>query len=167
MEGGGMVLRRSEWPALVTCIALPLMVGAVSGYATSRSIDTWYAGLVKPTFNPPNAVFGPVWTVLYVLMGITLFLLWRSPSSAKRTRALIAFGVQLALNFAWSFLFFRYHLVTAAFVEILFLWAAILALIGLSAPVKSAAAWLQAPYLLWVSFAAVLNGAIRALNPGL
>lgn len=162
-----MALRRSDWLALVTCIALPLMVGAVSGYATSRSVDTWYVGLLKPSFNPPNALFGPVWTVLYVLMGCTLFLLWVSPSSTNRTRALTAFGVQLALNFAWSFLFFRFHLVTAAFVEILFLWVGILAMIALSARVKPAAAWLQTPYLLWVTFAAVLNGAIRALNPGI
>lgn len=161
-----MGLRRSEWPALVTCIALPLMVGSVSGYATSRSVDTWYAALAKPAFNPPNAVFAPVWTVLYVLMGVTLFLLWRSPSSTARTRALIAFGVQLALNFAWSFLFFRYHLVTAALVEILILWACILAMIALSARVNPVSAWLQSPYLLWVTFAAVLNGAIRALNSG-
>lgn len=162
-----MALRRSEWPALVTCIALPLMVGAVSGFATSRSVDIWYAALDKPSFNPPNALFGPVWSVLYALMGVTLFLLWRSPSSRDRTRALTAFGVQLALNFAWSFLFFRFHLVSAAFVEILLLWAGIMAMIALSARVKPVSAWLQAPYLLWVSFAAVLNGAIRALNPGL
>jgi translocator protein len=162
-----MALRRWDWPALVTCISLPLMVGAVSGYATSRSVDTWYAGLAKPPFNPPNAVFGPVWTLLYVLMGVTLFQLWRSPSSRDRTRALAAFGVQLALTFAWSFLFFRFHLVTAAFAEILVLLACIAAMIALSARVKPASAWLQAPYLLWVSFAAVLNGAIRALNPGL
>lgn len=162
-----MALRRSDWPVLVICIALPLMVGAVSGYATSRSVDTWYATLAKPPFNPPNAVFGPVWTLLYVLMGVTLFLLWRSPSSPQRTRALIAFGVQLALNFAWSFLFFRYHLVTAAFVEILVLWGCILAMIVFSFRVKPVSAWLQTPYLLWVSFAALLNGAIRVLNPGL
>ena len=161
-----MALRRWDWPALVTCIALPLMVGAVSGYATSRSVDLWYAGLAKPPFNPPNALFGPVWTVLYVLMGVTLFLLWRSPSSPDRTRALAAFGVQLALNFAWSFLFFGFHMVTAALVEILVLWGCILAMIALSARVNPASAWLQAPYLLWVSFAAVLNAAILALNSG-
>lgn len=161
-----MALRRWDWPALVTCIALPLMVGAVAGYATSRSVDTWYAGLSKPPFNPPNAVFGPVWTLLYVLMGVTLFLLRRSPSSQGRTRALTAFGVQLALNFTWSFLFFRFHLITAAFAEILVLWACILALIVFSARVKPVSAWLQLPYLLWVSFAAVLNGSIVALNSG-
>ncbi len=131
----------------------------------------WYAGLEKPFFNPPNWIFGPVWTVLYLLIGIAGFVIWRAtrregPAELRRRarRALAAFFVQLALNAAWSWLFFGLERPDWAFAEILVLWIAIALTIRLARPASPAAAWLLAPYLAWVSFAAVLNGALFWLN---
>lgn len=149
---------------LILCISLPLAVGALSGLATAEGVRTWYPSLEKPSFNPPDAVFGPVWTLLYVLMGIGLFLVVRSPRSPARVRALWIFAFQLAANAAWSVLFFSLHRVGAALVDNLVLWAAVLALVLSFLAVRRAAGWLQVPYLLWVSFATLLNAAIWKLN---
>jgi len=149
---------------LMACIALPLVVGSVSGIATAGNITTWYATLSKPGFNPPDFLFGPVWTFLYLLMGISLFLIWKSPSAPVKTRALTVFGVQLVLNFAWSFIFFHFKLPGWAFAEILLVWFSILLMILTFFRISKMAAFLQLPYLLWVSFAAVLNGSIWYLN---
>lgn len=149
---------------LILCIAAPLLVGAISGYATASGIGNWYAGLEKPIFNPPNWVFGPVWTVLYILMGISLFLVLTSERSVARTRSLALFWIQLALNFAWSFLFFRFQLIAPALVEIIFLWLAILAMIVFFLRARKTAGYLQIPYLIWVTFASILNAAIWTLN---
>jgi tryptophan-rich sensory protein len=146
--------------ALAACVAGPLAVGAVAGIATSSGMDGWYQSLRKPAFNPPGWVFGPVWTTLYALMGLGLFLVWRSPRGPGRRLALAIFGVQLALNFAWSFLFFRFHLPGAALAELILLWLAVLAMILAFRKVRPAAAWLQVPYLLWVGFAGILNASI-------
>src|SRR5690606_22533879 len=132
------------------CIAVPLAVGAISGYATASGIGTWYAGLEKPDFNPPGWVFGPVWTVLYILMGVSLYLVLASERSKARSRGLAVFWIQLALNFAWSFLFFRFELLAPALIEITVMWFAILAMIAFFLRVRKLAGYLQIPYLLWV-----------------
>jgi len=140
--------------AVLSCQA----AGFLGSLATTPSIGGWYKSLVKPSFNPPNWVFGPVWTTLYLLMGIALFLVWRLGFKAEGVQAaLIVFLIQLALNTLWSILFFGLHQPLPAFIEIIVLWAFILwtmiKFFGLSRP----AGWLLVPYLLWVSFASVLN----------
>jgi tryptophan-rich sensory protein len=149
---------------ITICIALPLIVGSISGIATSGNITTWYATLNKPAFNPPNYIFGPVWTALYLLMGISLFLIWRSSPGDARNYALVIFGIQLALNFAWSFIFFHFKQVGWAFFEIILVWISVLAMIIIFYRIGKTTAFLQIPYLLWVSFATILNGSIWWLN---
>ena len=146
------------------CITLTMAVGAVSCIATAGGIDDWFYALNKPFFNPPSAVFGPVWTLLYLLMGISLYLILRQTSSPLRTKAIIIFGVQLTLNFLWSFLFFKYRLLGIAFIEIIFIWVSIVFMINSFYSVNKKAAYLQIPYLVWVSFATLLNGFIWVLN---
>jgi benzodiazapine receptor len=125
--------------------------------AKAPSEDAWYQSLVKPAWNPPAWMFAPVWTTLYALMGVAAYLVWRRWPSAGARRALALFGVQLAANVAWSWIFFRWHLLGLAALEIGALWILILAWLVASARVSRAAAWLIVPYLLWVSFAAVLT----------
>jgi len=149
---------------LVFCIAIPLVAGAVSGVVTVDAIDGWYATLNKPFFNPPDFIFGPVWTTLYILMGISLYMIVRSVKSTMRSRALIIFGVQLFLNFVWSFLFFYFEHPDFALLDIIPLWAFILWMIIAFKEIRPIAGYLQIPYLLWVSFATLLNAAIWWLN---
>jgi len=146
-------------------LLLPLVVGGLGAVATSRGVATWYPTLVRPSFAPPNWVFGPVWTTLYLMMGWASWLVWRAGPERGEVRAALAlYLVQLACNLAWSFLFFGLHMPGVAFVEILILLALILATIVRFAPISAAAAWLLGPYALWVAFASVLNGAFWWLN---
>ena len=149
---------------LIICIIIPLAVGAISGYATVSSISTWYAALNKPSFNPPNYIFGPVWTTLYLLMGISLYMVVRTTSNKDRRRATALFAVQLTLNFIWSFLFFTFHQTGLALINIGMLWLSIAGMIWAFYQVNKTAALLQIPYIMWVSFASVLNAAIWVLN---
>ena len=149
---------------LTLCLLLPLIVGGVAGYATATSIGTWYAQLNKPFFNPPNWLFGPVWTVLYILMGVSFYLILQSTKNIDRRKAIYVFVIQLFLNFWWSFLFFKFHLLFIALVEIVLIWVSIVTMISRFKNVNKTAAYLQIPYLLWVSFATALNGAIWWLN---
>ncbi len=143
---------------------LTLSVGSISGIATSSGIDSWFSNLNKPFFNPPNYVFGPVWTVLYILMGISFYMILQSPGNNLRQKALLVFWIQLFLNFLWSFLFFKFHLIGIAFAEIITIWISILVMIIVFNKINKTAALIQIPYLLWVSFASVLNGSIWYLN---
>lgn len=152
-------LRR--WPGLVLGILLCEGVGL---FASQWKPGAWHAALVKPAWNPPNFVFAPVWTLLYALMGAAAWLVFRSASSPRRRTALALFAVQLALNAAWSWLFFGRHALGASLAEIVLLWAAILATLLAFRPVSRAAAWLLAPYLAWVTFASALTYAIWRLN---
>lgn len=154
----------NKYLKLVGCILLTLSVGGISGVATASGIDNWFLSLNKPFFNPPNYLFGPVWTTLYLLMGISLFLILQSPSKEVKRKALFIFAIQLTLNFLWSFLFFKFRLVELAFIEIILIWISILAMIITFYKIDRIAAGLQIPYLLWVTFATVLNGAIYWLN---
>jgi tryptophan-rich sensory protein len=149
---------------LFLSLAFPLAVGAIAGIATSNNVGTWYPQLNKPSFNPPNWLFAPVWTALYIMMGISLYLVWKQPARMGRHIAVAFFFIQLAFNFLWSFLFFEWHLVGWALIEIGVLWLSLLGCIFAFSRINRTAAWLLVPYLLWVSFATVLNAAIYALN---
>lgn len=149
---------------LSLCVAIPLAIGVIGATATQSGIDDWYAMLNKPAFNPPNDLFGPVWGMLYIFMGISFCRVLNQPNSSKRTWAIIIFGVQLILNFWWSFLFFAWHLIDIAFFEIIGIWISVLLMIILFLRIDRVAAVMQIPYLLWISFAALLNGAIWQLN---
>lgn len=151
---------------LVVSVALTLLAGFAGSIFTVPQIAGWYAGLAKSPLNPPAWVFGPVWTVLFVLMGISLYLVWQEGTGRPGVRAaLLAFGVQLVLNVLWSALFFGLQSPLLGFLEIILLWGAILATIVLSSRVSKPAAWLLLPYLLWVSFAAYLTWSVWTLNP--
>ena len=148
----------------VVCLLIPLILGAIAGNATSRNIADWYVHLNKPSFNPPNGLFAPVWTTLYVLMGISSFLIWKQPRSEYRRIALILYVAQLALNFLWSFLFFYFRLTGAALVEILVLFTTVIFWVYATYKVHRMAAWIQIPYVLWLTFAIILNASIVWLN---
>ena len=149
---------------LLGSLLLPLAVGGISGYATASSIHGWYEHLIKPSFNPPNYLFGPVWTLLYFLMGVSLFIILNSPKGEARGQALKIFTLQLTLNFFWSFLFFKFNLLGLAFLEIILMLGSIGAMIFYFSRINKFVAYLQVPYRLWVSFATTLNGAIWMLN---
>lgn len=124
----------------------------------------WYAALRKPAWNPPGWVFGPVWSALYAMMAVAAWLVWKRGGFVAQRRPLALFVAQLVLNAAWTPLFFGLHRPGIAFAEIILLWLAIAATLVAFRPVSRAAAWLLAPYLAWVSFAAVLNGTLWRLN---
>jgi len=140
-------------------------VGLISGLFTARGIREWYAGIVKPSFTPPDALFGPVWTLLYFMMGAALYLVWRRWDGSPAVRAaLIVFAAQLLLNGLWSFIFFGLRNPLGGFAEIVVLWAAILLTIALFWKVSRPAGLLLVPYALWVTFASVLNWSLWRLN---
>lgn len=150
---------------LFISLAITFLVGAVAAWFTTAGVNGWYAVANKPSFNPPNWVFAPVWTALYMMMGIALWLVWKKDGvkSGRRT-ALILFAIQLLLNFAWSFIFFYAHQPGWAFAEILLMWVSIMLTIIWFGKVSPAAAWLLVPYIWWVSFASLLNFYIWKLN---
>jgi tryptophan-rich sensory protein len=147
---------------VVTCLA----IGYFSGIVTRSAITTWYPTLVKPSFNPPNWVFAPVWSMLYVMMGVAAGLVWDRIESEKEVvkKALVFFAIQLALNALWSYLFFGLHNSMLAGLEIIVLWLMIFETYVQFAKINKIAGYLLLPYLAWVSFAAVLNGSIWWLN---
>ena len=157
-------MKEIKWPLLLICIAIPLVSGSLSGLAIADHISSWYSTLNKPSFNPPNYLFGPVWSVLYILMGIGLYLILQTPKSAMRTKSIMLFAVQLILNLSWSFIFFNAQSPFAALIIIGILWIAILMMMIYFHTLSPIASYLQIPYLLWVSFATVLNAAIWLLN---
>jgi len=149
---------------LVTSIIICQLAGIIGSVFTMPAIGSWYAGLKKPSFNPPNWLFGPVWGLLYLLMGISLYLVWSKKELAGAKTALIFFAIQLLLNTLWSIIFFGLRLPLAAFLEILVLWLFILLTILKFFPLSKVAAYLLIPYLFWVSFASLLNFYIARLN---
>lgn len=150
--------------SLIGFIVLCLAVGAAGGAITSTSVDTWYAALEKPSFNPPNRVFGPVWTALYVLMAIAAWRVWRKRDAPPARPALGLWALQLALNLCWSIVFFGARMVGGALAEIVVLFIAIVATTALFWRVERVAGALMLPYAAWVAFAMVLNAAIWKLN---
>jgi len=148
---------------IIACI-LCLSVGWVGSLFTD-SASGWYQELNKPFFNPPGWIFAPVWTALYIMMGISAFLIWQKGLSERKVKiALVIFIIQLLLNGIWSPLFFGLKAPLAAFVDIAFLWLAILITIFLFYKLSKAAAFLLIPYIFWVTFAAVLNFSIMTMN---
>ena len=150
---------------LIISILIPLIIGAIAGFFTSTSVNGWFATINKPSFNPPNWIFAPVWTTLYILMGIAFYLVWKSVSEYRVKKvAIIFYSIQLALNFLWSFIFFGYHQPGWALANIILLLAMILLTTLWFERISVAAAWLMVPYICWVSFATVLNYYIWKLN---
>lgn len=149
---------------LVASLILTFSAAAIGSLATTAQ-SNWYRNLTKPSFNPPGWIFGPVWTGLYILMAVAFFMIWRRGFADRRGRiALTCFLVQLVLNAVWTLLFFGLQSPLAALLDIAFLLVAIVLTIWAFARISKAAAWLLAPYLCWVAFAAVLNGSIWWLN---
>jgi translocator protein len=158
---------RTSWQdlgGLIRWLALVLVVAVIGGMATSSSVTDWYPQLVQPGFAPPNAVFGPVWTALYVMMAFAAWRIWRVDGFRGAPWALGLFLVQLALNLLWSILFFGFQQIGLALVEIVVLWLAILATTVLFWRLDRIAGALLLPYLAWVGFAAFLNHAFWVLN---
>lgn len=140
-------------------------VGVVSSVFTISSIPKWYAGLIKPSFSPPNWVFGPAWTTLYLLMGISAFIIWQKGINNQKVRkALFFFLIQLFFNFLWSILFFGLHSPLLGLLDIIILLLSIILTIVNFSKVSKIAAYILIPYLLWVSFATLLNISIVLLN---
>jgi tryptophan-rich sensory protein len=159
-----MRMNRKGAVRLVAAILVCEIVGVLGSIFTTQSIPTWYAGLVKPSFTPPNWVFGPVWTLLYLLMGVSLYLVWSSRPKKARTVALQTFGPQLVLNLLWSVLFFGLRSPLLGMIGIVLLWVVLLVTILRFYNASKSAAWVMVPYLLWVTFAALLNFYIFILN---
>ncbi len=146
-------------------IAITLLLGSTSGLITAGAIEGWYTEIEKPTFNPPETVFGPVWTVLYIMMGFAAGLIWSNGlEDPKVRRALSLFGVQMLLNVLWSLLFFGLKSPGLALVDITLLLLTIILCIRAFHPIDRWASYLLVPYVLWVSFATVLNASIWLLN---
>ncbi len=137
------------------------LAGVIGAVFTTPEINGWYKSLNKPSFNPPSWVFGPAWTMLFILMGISLYIVWSKKISFRN---ILIFAIQLAINILWSVVFFGMHSPSAAFFVLLLLWVAILFTIINFYKVSKIAAWLLVPYILWVSFAGILNLAIFLLN---
>jgi benzodiazapine receptor len=141
------------------------LAGVIGSVFTTPSIPGWYTALAKPPFNPPNWIFAPVWTTLYALMGISAYLVYAKRLKRNKVRkALAVFAGQLLLNTLWSVVFFGAHMILGAAVIIIVLWGMIVATIWLFSRISKAAAYLLVPYILWVSFAAVLNISLYVLN---
>jgi tryptophan-rich sensory protein len=157
-------MKISNTQKLVISIVATVGLGSLGGIFTIAEIPNWYAGLNKPSFNPPNWIFGPMWTTLYFLMGISFYLIWKLPVSTTRTQAIRIFIIQFILNFCWSIIFFSMHQIGWALAEIIAMWVFIILTIVQFRKLSILAAVLLIPYLLWVSFASILNGSIWQLN---
>ncbi len=152
-------------PKLAASIMICLFAGLIGSFFTSPAIPGWYATLAKPAFSPPNWIFAPVWTTLFVLMGISMYLVWNKGLQKRDVKiSLFIFGIQLVLNVLWSVLFFGLRSPFYAFVEIIMLWVAIALTIQNFSRISRTAGLLLVPYILWVSFAAILNFHIWNLN---
>lgn len=150
---------------LIVSFAIVFLAALAGSVFTSGKVGNWYAGLIKPSFNPPNWVFSPVWTILYILMAAALYLVWSHKGEIKKVRqALKAFFVQLIFNSAWSIIFFGMENIIGALILIFALWLAIAYTINRFSKVSRLASYLLYPYIVWVTFATVLNYSIWVLN---
>lgn len=156
--------KQNQIVGLVAWLIVSFIAAAIGG-AASIQAGPFYTQLLRPDWAPPPMIFGPVWTVLYVLMGIAAWLVWRVGGFRAAKSALTLFLVQLALNALWSWLFFGWHLGALAFADILLLWALIVATLISFWRIRPLAGALLVPYLLWVSFASALNYSVWQLNP--
>lgn len=158
-------MKKNNILKFIVAIVVPQLAGFIGAYFTMSAIPVWYAGLAKPFLSPPTWIFGPVWTMLFLLMGIAAFLIWRKGLEYAGVKSALAiFLFQLVLNTLWSIIFFGLKNPGIAFIEIVIMWLAILATIISFYKISKPAAYLLIPYLLWVSFASYLNYAIWMLN---
>lgn len=164
MTSAASIRAKYSWLALVAAVVICFAVAGLGGLATAPNIDGWYAGLAKPSWTPPPWVFGPVWSALYLTMAVAAWLVWRRDGFSAGAVPLALFGVQLALNGVWSWLFFALQSPAVALVDIVLLWAAIVATTVIFWRRSTLAGALLVPYVAWVSFAAALNYAIWRLN---
>lgn len=149
---------------LIIAILIAQIIGGMGAFFTMQSVNDWYLTLLKPSWNPPSWVFGPVWSLLYTMMGVASFLIWKKRADYKVFKPLVIYGIHLAFNLLWSVLFFGLQSVGFAFIEIMLLWLLIIITIKEFFKVDKYAAYLLIPYLLWVTFAALLNLTIWTLN---
>lgn len=162
-----MKIKRSPLASLfvlILFIAIVLSVEFLGGWFTQIGLVDWYPQIQKPSWTPPNWLFGPVWTLLYLLMAVALWLVWRAPTSRPKKRAYWLFGAQLFANLIWSALFFSLNCPLCALVDILLLWLLIVATMVSFHSIRPLATYLLIPYLIWTSYAVALNGAIWQLN---
>lgn len=157
-------MKKIQLSKLIASLVASFAAAGVGTLATTPNIPTWYAALDKPFFSPPNWVFGPVWTVLYLMIGISLYLVWTAETTRSKERAYLLFTIQLMLNAAWSLTFFGAHLKWGGLLVILTLLVSIVATQRDFARISPRAAWLLYPYLAWVTFATCLNLALAILN---
>lgn len=156
-------MKKNKIIHLIISIFICQFAGLIGSFFTSPNIPTWYASISKPAFTPSSWIFAPAWITLYLLMGVSLYIIWEK-GLKKNKFAVSVFGLQLALNSIWSILFFGLQNPFIAFIEIIVLWFAILATIILFYKIDRRAAYLLIPYILWVSFASLLNYSIWILN---
>jgi len=160
------MIDRTCWIGLAVFLVVCLGAGGLGAIATTPEIEGWYRTIAKPEWNPPDWIFGPVWTTLFILMAIAAWLVWKPAGFKAAATPLSLFAWQLLLNIAWSWIFFGLHELGWAFVEIVVLWLAIAATTIAFFRCSQIAGWLLVPYLAWVSFAAVLNFTIWRMNAG-
>ena len=153
-----------RWLTLLFWLIVCFGVAAAGARWNLTEIPGWYRSLVRPSFTPPDRVFGPVWTLLYLLMAVAAWRVSQGSPSAERSTALLLFAIQLGLNLGWSWIFFRKHAIGWALAEIALLWVSIGITTLLFARINSLSGWLMAPYWVWVSFAGILNAAFWKLN---
>ena len=167
--GGFKVMRTfdiKEILRLIVSIVIVFLAGAVGTVYTLKEITTWYVTLAKPSWTPPNWAFGPIWTALYILIGISLYLVWREGLDRRDVRiALLVFATQLILNVVWSLIFFGTHNIFGGLVLVILLWISILANIIVFYRISQPAGLILIPYLIWVSIASYLNYSVFLLNP--
>ena len=156
----------SKYLRIIYCVAICLAVGYLSSNVTQSSISTWYPEIKKPIFNPPSWVFAPVWTMLYIMMGVAAGMVWNKLESNEELvkKGLLFFTVQLLLNALWSYLFFGLNNILLAFLEIILLWLIIYETYNIFKQIDKKASYLLIPYLAWVGFATILTGTIYFLN---
>jgi translocator protein len=158
-------MKSQDLPILVVSLIAPLAAGGLGAIATAGSIPTWYRALTKPPWNPANGVFGPVWTLLYILMGVALFLVWRRGWVTPGVQtAVLLFAAQLIFNLLWSVVFFGFRTIGGGLVIIVILWLLIVATIVSFFRLNAVSGVLMLPYIAWVTFASVLNATIWSLN---
>jgi translocator protein len=157
--------KRQLWLGLAAFLLICFTAAGIGSFATAPAITNWYAGVNKPSWNPPNWLFGPVWTVLYAMMATAGWMVWRRLGLQAAATPLFFFAVQLMLNTLWSVFFFGLHNPGLAFIEIILLWLSIATTIYFFWKVRPLAGALLVPYIAWVSFAAFLNFTIWRMNP--
>lgn len=153
-----------NFPKLAASLLLTVGLGTLSSIFTASEITTWYATLIKPSYNPPNFLFAPVWVILYTLMAISFYLIWDKEPSQKRDKALTLFIIQLVFNILWSFIFFNQHEIFLAFLDIVLMWFFIVLSMVSFYKINPKASLLLVPYIIWISYATVLNFAIWNFN---